>query len=93
LNELQKKKNEINIKKKDLSQKLSNRKKELIGKANSILLSGEYENVDEIFKKVFNEAELNAIYQNNPNEIHDSKEESKEVKGNKSAFFMTQPEM
>jgi|GEM_PF-2821479 len=52
LNDLQKKKNEINIKKKDLNQQLSNRKKELIGKANSILLSGDYENVNEIFKKL-----------------------------------------
>ena len=87
LNDLQKKKNEINVKKKDLNMKLFNRKKELIGKANSILLSGDYDNVNEIFKKVFNEEELNEIYMNNPNDINDSREE---IKGNKSAFFTTQ---
>ena len=61
-------------------------------KANSILLSGEYNNVDEIFKKVFNEEELNAIYNQNNEEV---KEESKKEEGNKNnlntgGFFTTQ---
>ena len=74
--DLQKQKTEINVKKKELSQSLSNRKKELIGKANTILMSGEYSNVDEIFKKVFNEEELNTIYN------HYS-EENKKIKDEK----------
>ena len=62
LNEIKKQKTEINIRKKQLNQSLSNRKKELVGKANNILTSGEYKNVDEIFQRVFNKDELNAIY-------------------------------
>ena len=61
LNEIKKQKTEINIRKKQLNQSLSNRKKELVGKANNILTSGEYKNVDEIFQRVFNKDELNAI--------------------------------
>ena len=96
LSELQKQKTEINVKKKELSQNLSNRKKELMKKANSILLSGEYNNVDEIFKKVFNEDELNAIYNNNNENIDKAskKEENNNTEKandlNKDEFFTTQ---
>ena len=44
--------------------------------------------MDEIFKKVFNEEELNAIYQNKENEKNeDKKDENKEEGG---GFFTTQ---
>ena len=93
LYDLQKQKTEINIKKKELSKSLSNRKQELIGKANNILLSGEYNNIDEIFQKVFNEEELNTIYNHNTNEQKEEKsksENNKEEKDNSGAFFTTQ---
>jgi hypothetical protein len=89
LSDLQKQKTEINIKKKELSKNLSNRKKELIGKANTILSSGEYNNVDEIFKKVFNEDELNTIYNKNNNEEKKGDNEKNEEQ-KEGAFFTTQ---
>ena len=93
LYDLQKQKTEINIKKKELSKNLSNRKQELIGKANTILLSGEYNNVDEIFNKVFNEDELNVIYSSNNNQNENEKNgrnnENENIK-NGDAFFTTQ---
>ena len=89
LSDLQRQKTEISTKKKELSKNLSNRKKVLIGKANTILQSGDYNNVDEIFKKVFNEEELNTIYNKNNNE---EKEDEKEINDNNNtnAFFTTQ---
>ena len=89
LSNLRNQKNEISNKKKELSKQLSNRKKELIGKANIILSSGEYNNVDEIFKKVFNEEELNIIYnKNNSEEKRDISVKNNEDK--KDGFFTTQ---
>ena len=46
-----------------------------MGKANNILTSGEYNNVDEIFKRVFNNDELNVIYNNNI-KLEDKKDEN-----------------
>ena len=71
---------------------MSNRKKELVGKANNILSSGEYTSVDEIFKRVFNEEELNAIYnksdeKNNENNEYNFDDKNKDDKGQ---FFTTQ---
>ena len=96
LSDLKRQKTEINDKKKELSKNLSNRKKELMGKANSILISGEYNNVDEIFKKVFNEDELNTIYNHNneDKEKESKKEENNKTEKtkdlNKDGFFTTQ---
>ena len=94
LSELQKQKTEINVKKKELSKSLSNRKKELIGKANTILISGEYNNVDEIFKKVFNEDELKTIYNKNDEDKESKNEENKKAEKNNDlntgGFFTTQ---
>ena len=96
LSAIKRQKTEIDIKKKQLNKSLSNRKKELVGKANNILTSGEYNNVDEIFKRVFNNDELDVIYNNN-NKAEDKKdendeynfdEENKNDKGEK--FFTTQ---
>ena len=98
LSEIRRQKTEINLKKRQLNKSLSNRKKELVGKANNILSSGEYKNVDEIFKKVFNEDELNVIYskteekkdeknENNENNEYNFDEENKDDKGQ---FFTTQ---
>ena len=90
LSEIKRQKTEINIKKKELNKSLSNRKKELVGKANNILSSGEYNNVDEIFKKVFNEDELNAVYsknEENKNEEYNFDDQNKDDKGQ---FFTTQ---
>ena len=92
LSEIKKQKTEINIRKKQLNKSLSNRKKELVGKANNILTSGEYNNVDEIFKRVFNEEELNAIYsrnEENKNENDEYNFDEKE-KDDKGQFFTTQ---
>ena len=75
LSAIKRQKTEINIKKKQLNKSLSNRKKELVGKANNILTSGEYNNVDEIFKRVFNNDELNVIYNNNI-KLEDKKDEN-----------------
>ena len=67
----------------------------MVGKANNILSSGEYKNVDEIFKKVFNEDELNAIY-NKSEEKKEEKNENDEYnfddenKNDKGQFFTTQ---
>jgi len=75
-----------------LNKSLSNRKKELVGKANNILTSGEYNNVDEIFKRVFNDEELNVIY-NKTEEKKDEKDEynfDQENKNDKGQFFTTQ---
>ena len=68
----------------------------MVGKANNILSSGEYKNVDEIFKKVFNEDELNAIYnkseekkeEKNENDEYNFDDENKNDKGEQ--FFTTQ---
>ena len=93
LSDLQKQKTEINLKKKELSVNLANRKKELIGKANTILMSGEYNNVDEIFKKVFNEEELNTIYNHYSEENKEIKDENIEKNNNEEnsgGFFTTQ---
>ena len=95
LSEIQRQKTEINIKKRQLSNSLSNRKKELVGKANNILSSGEYKNVDEIFKKVFNEDELNAIYNKNDEKKEEKNENDEynfddENKNDKGQFFTTQ---
>ena len=93
LNEIKKQKTEINIRKKQLNQSLSNRKKELVGKANNILNSGEYKNVDEILQRVFNKDELNAIYSRNDekkaeeNNEYNNDEQNKDDKGQ---FFTTQ---
>ena len=86
LSDLQKQKTEINLKKKELSKNLNNRKKILIGKANTILQSGEYNNVDEIFKKVFNEDELKEIYNKNTT---DEKNENNNVKNKTEEIFTT----
>ena len=83
---MQKQKTEINLKKKELSKNLNNRKQILIGKANAILQSGEYNSVDEIFKKVFNEDELKEIYNKN---ISDDKNENKSVKNKTEEIFTT----
>ena len=90
LSNLQKQKTEISIKKKELSKNLANRKKELIGKANNILMSGEYNNVDEIFKKVFNEEELNTIYNHESAEDQKPKTENNNEENNGGGFFTTQ---
>ena len=94
LSEIKKQKTEINIRKKQLNKSLSNRKKELVGKANNILTSGEYNNIDEIYKRVFNNDELNVIY----NKADDKKDENEndeynfdqENKNDKGKFFTTQ---
>ena len=83
------------LKKKELNKSLSNRKKELVGKANNILTSGEYNNVNEIFEKVFNKDELNIIYSRNQenkedNENYNSDKQDKEEKDDKGNFFTTQ---
>ena len=68
-----------------MNKSLSNRKKELVGKANNILTSGEYNNVNEIFEKVFNKDELNIIKSRNQenkedNENYNSDKQDKEEK-------------
>ena len=56
-------------------------------------MSGEYSNVDEIFKKVFNEEELNTIYNHYSDEIKEIKDENIEKNNNEEnsgGFFTTQ---
>ena len=56
--ELQKQKDEINFQKKILSQNVSKRKIELLKKVRNILTSGNFQSKDDIYKKVFNDEEL-----------------------------------
>ena len=90
LSDLQRQKTEISTKKKELSKNLSNRKKVLIVKDNNILQSGDYNNVDEIFKKVFNEDELNAIYSKNEENKNEEYNFDDQNKDDKRQFFTTQ---
>ena len=89
LQELQRQKTQINIKKKQLNRQMSERKKSLIGKANNILLSGEYDNIDTIFKKVFNKDEYEIVQKNKSKEKDiNGNEKENNTKGN--GFFTTQ---
>ena len=89
LQELQRQKTQINIKKKQLNRQMSERKKSLIGKANNILLSGEYDNIDTIFKKVFNKDEYEIVKKNKSKDNEaDGNEKDNNTKGN--GFFTTQ---
>jgi hypothetical protein len=92
LAEFKKQKTQINLQKIQLSKELSDRRQVLIGKANKILLSGDYSNVNEIFSKVFNKDEMELLKQNQEDENnHDNKsEEDKNENPGASAFFTTQ---
>jgi len=92
LAEFKKQKTQINLQKIKLSKELSDRRQFLIGKANKILLSGDYSNVNEIFTKVFNKDEMELLKQNKEEENNrDNKsEEDKNENPGASAFFTTQ---
>jgi hypothetical protein len=92
LAEFKKQKTQINLQKIQLSKELSDRRQVLIGKANKILLSGDYSNVNEIFSKVFNKDEMELLKQNKEEENNreNKSEEDKNENPGASAFFTTQ---
>ena len=87
LNEIQKKKEEINNKKIEFSQNIVKRKSELLKKVKIILTNGNFKSKDDIYKQVFNEEELGFI----------GKPGNKNMKANKTSdydtFFLTQTEI
>ena len=71
---------------------LTLRKKTLKDKVSSILNAGKYSSKADIYKKVFNEEELNALGQNNMIEINDKKKaNTMNNTKNDEGFFLTQP--
>ena len=81
-------KERIKSTKKQLGTDLTLRKKSLRDKVSSILNSGKYKSKEDIYKKVFNEEELNAIGQNiNENKKATTMNNTR----NDEEFFLTQP--
>ena len=73
----------------ELNSKISAPNKKLMAKANSILISSDYSDVNEIFKKVFNKEELDIINKNHSKE--ENNDDIKEDEDNeKVPFFTTQ---
>ena len=79
-------KEKIKTTKKQLGADLTLRKKSLRDKVTSILNSGKYKSKEDIYKKVFNEDELNAIGQT----INESKKETTMNNTKNDDFFLTQ---
>ena len=84
-------KERIKSAKKKLGKDLTLRKKTLKDKVSSILNSGKYTSKEDIYKKVFNEDELNTI--NNNNENNNDKKKANTMNNTKhdDEFFITQP--
>ena len=70
----------INIKKRKLNDDLQARKIVLRNKVNNILASGNYNDKDDIYKKVFSEEELKQIQKNLPPEEKEKEEKNNEEK-------------
>ena len=77
LEKMQKDKIKINLMKKKLNDDLQTRKIFLKNKVNNILTSGNYNNKDDIYKKVFSEDELSQMQLNI---VDNGNDESKEIK-------------
>ena len=84
---IQKQKEEINYKKRQLSQNVSKRKSELLKKAKIILTSGNFKSKDDIYQKVFNDEELGFLTKT-PNQTR--KKKVNILKDENETFFLTQ---
>ena len=86
LNEIQKQKEEINNKKRELSHNIDKRKSELFKKVKSILTNGNFKSKDDIYKQVFNDEELGFLGKtgNQKNKINKTMDND--------TFFLTQIE-
>jgi hypothetical protein len=97
--DMQRKKEKINNQKRTLGNNLAERKKLLLDKVSSILSTGHYKTKEDIYKKVFNDDELQTLGYN-PNKTINTvnsnnerkKESSKNVDNDKDndGFFLTQ---
>jgi hypothetical protein len=85
-------KERIKSTKKQLGTNLTLRKKILKDKVSSILNEGKYSSKADIYKKVFNEEELNTLGQKNTTENNDKKK-ANTMNNTKTdeGFFVTQP--
>ena len=85
-------KERIKSTKKQLGTNLTLRKKTLKDKVSSILNTGKYSSKEDIYKKVFNEEELNTIGKNNVKENNENKKaNTMNNTKNDEGFFLTQP--
>ena len=98
--DMQKEKEKINNQKRTLGNNLAERKKLLLDKVSSILSSGHYKSKEDIYKKVFNDDELqtlgydmNKTINSTKSNVDKKKESSKKVNDinrNDDGFFLTQ---
>ena len=86
LEDMQREKERINKEKIIMGANLAERKKLLLDKVSNILSSGNYKNKEDIYKKVFNDDELQTLgyTENNTN----NNEKKKTANNNKAFFFM-----
>jgi len=99
--DMQKEKEKINNQKRTLGNNLAERKKLLLDKVSTILTSGHYKTKEDIYRKVFNEDELQTLGYNMNKTISSSKSNKKkketpkkEIENddnkNNDGFFLTQ---
>jgi hypothetical protein len=91
---MQREKERINKEKIIMGANLAERKKLLLDKVSNILSSGNYKNKEDIYKKVFNNDELQTLGYNETNANTNTKnnEKKKATNNNKTddGFFVTQ---
>jgi len=96
LEEMQREKERINTEKRILGNNLAERKKLLLSKVTNILTTGNFKTKEDIYRKVFNDEELEALgYATNKTISHKSSKKLRTVKNLKSnktddGFFVTQ---
>ena len=98
--DMQREKERINIQKRTLGNNLAERKKLLLDKVSSILSSGHYKTKEDIYRKVFNDDELqtlgyemNKTVSSSKSKNQKKKESSKKLNkttNNEDGFFLTQ---
>ena len=96
MEDMQKEKQKINNQKRTLGNNLAERKKFLMDKVSTILTTGQYKTKEDIYRKVFNEDELQTLGYNMNKTITSNKSiknnQEKKVDDNKNedGFFLTQ---
>ena len=92
LEDMQREKERINKEKIIMGANLAERKKLLLDKVSNILSSGNYKNKEDIYKKVFNNDELQTLGYNENNTNTKNNEKKKATNNNKTddGFFVTQ---
>ena len=93
LDDMQKEKERINNEKRIMGANLAERKKLLMDKVSTILTSGNYKTKEDIYKKVFNDDELQTLGYGGSKTINSNSRKKSTVNENDEGFFLTQGNM